>query len=135
MITLFCRDIRDIEIFLNNKKRKDKKNEFGKGHSMPPPPTCDKNIERQSSSGRSMVEILGVLAVIGVLSIGGLAGFKIAMNYHRANETIHEVMLRATNVPMKWEDYLSRKGSNDEFEFPDLGTYETKNAVGYTMET
>ena len=84
------------------------------------------------NAGRSMLEMLGVLAVIGVLSIGGLAGYKIAMNYHRANETIHDVMLRATNVPMKWEDYLSRKGSNDEFEFPDLGTYETKNAVGYT---
>ena len=27
-------------------------------------------------SGRSMVEMLGVLAIIGVLSIGGIAGYK-----------------------------------------------------------
>ena len=61
-----------------------------------------------ASRGRSMVEMLGVLAIIGVLSIGGLAGYKIAMNYHRANETIHDVMLRATNVPMKWDDYATK---------------------------
>ena len=29
--------------------------------------------------GRSMVEMLGVLAVVGVLSIAGLAGFKAAI--------------------------------------------------------
>ena len=28
-----------------------------------------------SQSGRSMVEMLGVLAIIGVLSIGGIAGY------------------------------------------------------------
>ena len=32
-----------------------------------------------------MIEMLGVLAIIGVLSIGGLAGYTMAMNRHRAN--------------------------------------------------
>ena len=86
-----------------------------------------------ASTGRSMIEMLGVLAIIGVLSIGGLAGFKIAMNYHRANETIHDVMLRATNVPMKWENYQNFNGN--EFEFPDLGPYAIQNPVGYTVHT
>ena len=39
-------------------------------------------------SGRSMVEMLGVLAIIGVLSIGGIAGYTMAMNRHRANTAI-----------------------------------------------
>ncbi|MBR4927735.1 MAG: hypothetical protein IKY98_05350 [Alphaproteobacteria bacterium] len=39
-------------------------------------------------SGRSMVEMLGVLAIIGVLSIGGIAGYTMAMNRYRANETL-----------------------------------------------
>ena len=39
-------------------------------------------------SGRSMVEMLGVLAIIGVLSIGGIAGYTMAMNRHKANEVI-----------------------------------------------
>lgn len=29
---------------------------------------------KNEQSGRSMVEILGVLAIIGVLSVGGIAG-------------------------------------------------------------
>ena len=29
--------------------------------------------------GRSMIEMLGVLAIVGVLSIGGVAGFNKAM--------------------------------------------------------
>ena len=30
-------------------------------------------------SGRSMVEMLGVLAIIGVLSVGGISGYSKAM--------------------------------------------------------
>lgn len=38
--------------------------------------------------GRSMVEMLGVLAIIGVLSAGALAGYSKAMFRHRVNQTI-----------------------------------------------
>ena len=41
--------------------------------------------------GRSMIEMLGVLAIIGVLSIGGLAGYTMAMNRHRANTALEYV--------------------------------------------
>ena len=34
-----------------------------------------KNIYKNEQSGRSMVEMLGVLAIIGVLSVGGIAGY------------------------------------------------------------
>ena len=40
-------------------------------------------------SGRSMVEMLGVLAIIGVLTIGGLAGYNYAMRSHKTNEIIN----------------------------------------------
>ena len=39
----------------------------------------------KSQSGRSMVEMLGVLAIIGVLSVGGIAGYSLSMRRHRAN--------------------------------------------------
>ena len=39
-----------------------------------------------NESGRSMVEMLGVLAIIGVLSVGGIAGYTQAMKKYRANE-------------------------------------------------
>ena len=49
--------------------------------------TKNNNIN-QTEQGRSMVEMLGVLAIIGVLSIGGIAGYTMAMNKHRANELL-----------------------------------------------
>ena len=73
---------------------------------------------KTKSAGRSMIEMLGVLAIIGVLSIGGLAAYKIAMNYHRANETMHDVILRATNVQTR-ENFANFTGT--EFTFPDMG--------------
>ena len=79
--------------------------------------------------GRSMIEMLGVLAIIGVLSLVGLAGFRIAMNYYKANETVHDVMLRATNVPMVYEDYLGIFGQ--EYTFAEL---KKINPVGYSVE-
>jgi len=40
---------------------------------------------KKQESGRSMVEMLGVLAIIGVLSVGGIAGYTLSMRRHRAN--------------------------------------------------
>ena len=42
----------------------------------------------KSQSGRSMVEMLGVLAIIGVLSVGGIAGYSLSMRRHRANQVV-----------------------------------------------
>ncbi|MBE6449726.1 MAG: prepilin-type N-terminal cleavage/methylation domain-containing protein, partial [Alphaproteobacteria bacterium] len=61
-----------------------------------------KALKQHIQSGRSMIEMIGVLAVIGVLSLGGLLAYSIAMTYYRANQTIHDVMLRGSNVPMMW---------------------------------
>ena len=41
---------------------------------------------RFAEYGRSMAEMLGVLAVIGVLSIGGIMGYSYGMDKYRANE-------------------------------------------------
>ncbi len=43
-------------------------------------------LKTQAETGRSMVEMLGVLAIIGVLSIGGIMGYVSAMNRYRANQ-------------------------------------------------
>ena len=51
----------------------------------------DKNVE----TGRSMTEMLGVLAVIGVLSIGGIAGYTYAMERHETNEILNAASQRA----------------------------------------
>ncbi len=43
--------------------------------------------------GRSMVEMLGVLAVIGVLSIGGISGYRMAMNKHNAQQLMNALVI------------------------------------------
>ncbi len=42
-------------------------------------------------SGRSMVEMLGVLAIIGVLSVGGIAGYRYAMQKINENKLLRLV--------------------------------------------
>lgn len=42
----------------------------------------------KNEKGRSMVEMLGVLAIIGVLSVGGIAGYSKAMYRFKMNKTI-----------------------------------------------
>ena len=51
---------------------------------------------KTNETGRSMVEMLGVLAVMGVLSVSGVAMYTTAMNKHRANELLNAVSMRAT---------------------------------------
>ena len=51
-----------------------------------------------NQSGRSMIEMLGVLTIIGVLSVGGLAGYSKAMDKYRINETINQIIYMETNI-------------------------------------
>ena len=48
--------------------------------------------------GRSMIEMLGVLAIVGVLSVGGIAGYSKAMMKFKINKTAEEVAHIATNM-------------------------------------
>ena len=51
-----------------------------------------------NQSGRSMIEMLGVLAIIGVLSVGGIAGYSKAMLKFRTNKTIDQFTMIVTNI-------------------------------------
>lgn len=51
-----------------------------------------------NQSGRSMIEMLGVLAIIGVLSVGGIAGYSKAMAKYRTNKVVEQVSMLITNV-------------------------------------
>ena len=55
-------------------------------------------VQDDNESGRSMVEMLGVLAVMGVLSVGGVAMYTNAMNKYRANELLNESSKRAVVI-------------------------------------
>ena len=56
------------------------------------------NISRFKQSGRSMIEMLGVLAIIGVLSVGGIAGYTKAMMRSKVNSTVETMLTIAATV-------------------------------------
>ena len=41
---------------------------------------------------------VGCLAIVGVLSIGGVMGYKYGMDKYRANETINDVNMRGIDL-------------------------------------
>ena len=48
--------------------------------------------------GRTMIETIGVIVIIGMLTAGGLLGYSKAMRRHRLNETITQIALMSTNA-------------------------------------
>ena len=74
-----------------------------------------------SQSGRSMVEMLGTLAIIGVLSIGGIMGYSYGMDKYRANETMQAVTLRGIDVLAQFDrtgDANLNEWKNERGVFP-----------------
>ncbi|MBR2298954.1 MAG: hypothetical protein IJ870_00070 [Alphaproteobacteria bacterium] len=63
-----------------------------------------------------MVEMLGVLAIIGVLSAGGLAGYSKAMFKHKLNNTIDQITMLVTNIRTMY------------------GTQDSYNGIGTTID-
>ncbi len=61
-----------------------------------------KQVQNQSQSGRSMIEMLGVLAIIAILSIGGIVGYKLAMNYYQADQIANEINLMRNDLKVKY---------------------------------
>lgn len=72
-------------------------------------------------TGRSMVEMLGVLAVIGVLSIGSILGYRAAITRHTANQVMHTVSLAYTELQLGHEPSYSPVSG---------ATFETVNYLG-----
>lgn len=94
---------------------------------------------KQLESGRSMVEMLGTLAIIGVLSIGGIIGYSYGMDRYRANETMNDVMLRATDLiaqALQNNETLSLEGWNEKTVYPVLNAdYATDASVMFDVGT
>ena len=68
-----------------------------------------------------MVEMLGVLAIIGVLSVGGIAGYTMAMRKYRANnlvDCIAKMSMAAQALPSTAE------------EGPDFDDYCSSDSMG-----
>ena len=55
-------------------------------------------LNRNDQSGRSMVEMLGVLAIIGVLSVGGISGYSKAMAKYKLTKAQDQIVMLLMNI-------------------------------------
>lgn len=73
-------------------------------------------MKKYYQSGRSMIEMLGVLAIAGVLSIGGIAGYSYAITKHKTNNLINDLNLRTTIISQQLSS--GKNASLSEFKQP-----------------
>jgi hypothetical protein len=74
-----------------------------------------------NETGRSMIEMLGVLAVMGVLSVGGIFGYTVAMSRHKANEIMQIVSVGTQEIQLgKKPEFWNFTGAT----FGTTGTYK-----------
>ena len=94
-------------------------------------------MKNTNESGRSMVEMLGVLAIIGVLSVGGLMGYKQAMTKYYTNEAAQAIAINSTlcltNHDPKTNDYLTNVQCVDKGGSGDLQNLTFANNVDQDM--
>ena len=76
----------------------------------------DKNMNfyKSEQSGRSMVEMLGVLAIIGVLSVGGIAGYSKAMAKFKLSKAMDQVSMLVANIRTLYSGQRSYSGLNNK---------------------
>ena len=85
--------------------------------------------------GRSMIEMLGVLAIVGVLSVGGIAGYSKAMMKFKINKTADQISQIVTNIRTLYAQQTTYQGLNTVSAYnmgviPDeMGSYHN---IGWT---
>ena len=86
-------------------------------------------------NGRSMIEMLGVLAIIGILTVGGFNLVMKAQMHQRLNEVTDNLTTLARKVRVVARDYTGNAGSlnsyvNNGRAFPDSLEYDASK--GFT---
>lgn len=67
---------------------------------------------RGSETGRSMIEMLGVLAIVGILSVGGIAGYSKAIDKYRTDKLINQVNELVVNIRSLYFQQKNFEGIN-----------------------
>ena len=80
----------------------------------------------KNQQGRSMIEMLGVLAIIGVLSVGGIAGYSKAMEMWRINKTVGEYSMFVAGLVEHIDEF--KEGT----QYPLVETVKAMNLVPET---
>ena len=79
---------------------------------------------KKQQSGRSMVEMLGVLAIVGLLSIITVVGYIYLSHSYKTSKTINELRMRYSAVFSQVET---------GHEYIDLSEFDAKTSFGYLV--
>ena len=71
-------------------------------------------LSRNDQRGRSMVEMLGVLAIIGVLSVGGISGYSKAMAKFKMTKAQDQISMLLMNIRTAFATSPSYDGLNNK---------------------
>ena len=69
---------------------------------------------KEMQCGRSMIEMLGVLAIVGVLSVGGIACYSKAMTKFKTNQIADQVSTIVTNIKTLYAQQKNYAGLDTE---------------------
>ena len=82
-----------------------------------------------------MIEMLGVLAIIGVLSVGGIAGYSKAMMKFKINKTIDQIAMTVTNIRTLYAQQNTYAGLETNIAYKKRIDYINKNKIrGITVQ-
>lgn len=70
-------------------------------------------LSKNDQKGRSMVEMLGVLAIIGVLSVGGISGYSKAMAKFKLTKAQDQISMLLMNIRTAFATSPSYEGLNN----------------------
>ena len=95
-------------------------------------------VKQLNQKGRSMIEMLGVLAIIGILSSGGIAGYSKAMQSYKTNALIEKIQTIAIQIRKTYKgNYEGLTGQNmidsgkiSERNNPAFETFISGNSTG-----
>ena len=89
---------------------------------------------KTNENGRSMIEMLGVLAIIGVLSVGGIAGYSKAMNKFKTNKIADNVSMLVANIKTLYAQQNTYAGLNNGTAVS-MGVVPDELGTAYTDDT
>jgi len=77
-----------------------------------------------------MIEMLGVLAIVGVLSAGGIAGYSMAMQSYKGSQLIERINLIATRARQLYKGNYTGISNTNLINSGKLSANDLKNPFG-----
>lgn len=87
----------------------------------------------KQESGRSMIEMMGVLAIMGVITVAAIAGINSAMNMQKRNTVNDEVLQMVAQVRQTFSEYDDFSNINNATIFGAIGM-SNQNPYGGAYE-